>query len=230
MTHIDSGDVKRKPRHYCRNPRCRTKLRTPVENEHHAFCAKGCFESFYRSRCRVCEDPLRRKRENQKLGSGHKICEAEYRKFSRVYDFPAQGVRISDESTKSTHSTGFKFGLAGNLPSAWCLRDWWWGDLSLYNREGLTRARLLHRDGRYHLLTPITSPRTAWSDLREAKRQAESLALAAIPLEAIDPKLAARIKRDKETTHPLGRPLNLAAGGELMLGAGHRIGTATGAK
>jgi hypothetical protein len=47
-------------RHYCRNPRCRTKLSTLVENEHHAFCIRGCYESLYRNRCRVCERDLRK--------------------------------------------------------------------------------------------------------------------------------------------------------------------------
>src|SRR6266576_3403052 len=47
-------------RHYCRNSRCRTKLREPVENEHAAFCCRGCFEQFYRSRCAVCERDLSR--------------------------------------------------------------------------------------------------------------------------------------------------------------------------
>jgi hypothetical protein len=34
------------------------------------------------------------------------------------------------------------------------------------------------------------------------------IALMAMPLEAVDPKLAARIKRDNETPHPMGPPLN----------------------
>ena len=86
-------------RQRCRNQHCRSKLPAPVENHHHAFCTRGCFESFYRNRCLVCEDSMRRKRESQKLGSGHKLCEREYRKFPRVYDFPAHKVpkvQISD--------------------------------------------------------------------------------------------------------------------------------------
>src|SRR6516165_1675905 len=72
----------------CRNPRCRSKLPTPVENEHHAFCTPGCHTSFYRSRCLVCEEPIRRKNERQRFGSGHKTCEQEYRCFPHVYDLP----------------------------------------------------------------------------------------------------------------------------------------------
>jgi hypothetical protein len=193
---------------------------------------KGCFENFYRNRCRVCERDLRK---IGKRGDANRLycrpprdCRSEAGKWPQKYDY-GHLLGFSANNVRSAHSTGLNFCLAVNPPSACRLRDWWWGDLSLYDREGLTRARLLHRDGRYRPLAPITSPRTAWSDLREAKRQAESLALAAIPLEAIDPKLAARIKRDNETTHPMGRPLNLATGGELVLGADHRIRTATGA-
>ena len=31
-------------RHYCRNPRCRTKLKVPVSNRRDAFCTRGCFD------------------------------------------------------------------------------------------------------------------------------------------------------------------------------------------
>jgi len=40
------------------------------------------------------------------------------------------------------------------------------------------------------------------------KRRAESFVLMAIPLAAVDPKMAARIKRDNEAPHPMGPPLN----------------------
>ena len=40
-----------KLRHYCRNPRCRSKLKQPVENPRRAFCTRGCHSSFYHSRC-----------------------------------------------------------------------------------------------------------------------------------------------------------------------------------
>jgi hypothetical protein len=43
-------------RHYCRNPRCRSKLPTPVSNPREAFCTKGCRERFYRLRCYVCDE------------------------------------------------------------------------------------------------------------------------------------------------------------------------------
>ena len=59
-------------RHYCRNTHCRAKLAAPVDNEHHAFCTSGCHAIFYRHRCLVCEDAMRRKRHDQRFKNGHK--------------------------------------------------------------------------------------------------------------------------------------------------------------
>jgi hypothetical protein len=69
---------------------------------------------------------------------------------------------------------------------------------------------VLEGDGRYHLRTPLTSARWSWGDLDEARRGAERFALMAMPLRAADPKLATRIRRDNETPHPMGPPLNRA--------------------
>ena len=104
-------------RHYCRNSRCRTKLREPVENEHAAFCCRGCFEQFYRSRCAVCERDLSRDPmtgEAVKLGRkfcGQK-CQREHRRFPRVYSVFASGSYTPSaehrSDSKSAHSTGLK--------------------------------------------------------------------------------------------------------------------------
>jgi hypothetical protein len=78
---------------------------------------------------------------------------------------------------------GLNSGLASDRPTGRCLRGWWWGgdsdrDHSLYDRDGLTIARIvLQDDGRYHLRTPVAIPRQAWAHFEEAKRGAESLAL-----------------------------------------------------
>jgi hypothetical protein len=63
-------------RHYCRHPRCRSKLKEPVENPREAFCARGCHTSFYRKRCMACEQPMERKREGQQL-CGRQKCESQ---------------------------------------------------------------------------------------------------------------------------------------------------------
>jgi hypothetical protein len=45
-------------RHRCRNPQCRAKLPASVANAREAFCCCGCHGSFFRVRCRVCEQPI----------------------------------------------------------------------------------------------------------------------------------------------------------------------------
>jgi len=203
-------------RHYCRNPHCRGKLPEPVENLHHAFCTRGCHARFYRSRCLVCEEAMQRRRENQRFKSGHRVCEAEYRKFPRAYDFLAQNVQVptfSESPPAKADKTGFVEAPQSHPYVPRCLREWWWGgdcehDHSLYDRDGLTVARIVLVDGRYHLRTPIAIPRQSWASLDEARRGSESYALMAMPLKSVDPKIAARFKRENSTPHPMGPPLN----------------------
>jgi hypothetical protein len=61
-------------RHYCRNPRCRSKLPAPVSNSREAFCTRGCHSGFYRKRCRVCEQSMERKTEHQLVCGRRKCC------------------------------------------------------------------------------------------------------------------------------------------------------------
>jgi hypothetical protein len=60
-------------RHYCRNPRCQSKLPTPVFNSREVFCTKGCHSSVYRKRCLICECEMQRKTERQ-LVCGKRRC------------------------------------------------------------------------------------------------------------------------------------------------------------
>ena len=55
-------------RHYCRNPRCRSKLPSPASDPRKAFCTRGCHSSFYLKRCMVCEAPFTKTRAN------HEVC------------------------------------------------------------------------------------------------------------------------------------------------------------
>ena len=57
-------------RHYCRNPRCRSKLPSPVSNPREAFCTRGCYESFHLKHCRVCEQPREAKYRKIKPKNG----------------------------------------------------------------------------------------------------------------------------------------------------------------
>jgi hypothetical protein len=45
----------------CRNTKCRMRLPVPTSNEREGFCCRGCYESFYLKRCRVCEKGLEQK-------------------------------------------------------------------------------------------------------------------------------------------------------------------------
>jgi hypothetical protein len=215
-------------RHRCRNPHCRGKLPEPTENEHHAFCTRGCHARFYRSRCMVCEETMQRKDERQKLKSGHRLCQTEYRKFPRAYDFPTKmgsGTGFVGQPPGEAHFTGSAGADQSHPTISRCLRDWWWGgdgerDHSLYDRDGLTLARIVLVDGRYHLRTPIAIPRQSWPELEEAKRGAESFALMAMPLQLVDPKLAARIKKDNTTPHPMGAPRNREPSQETAIASG----------
>jgi hypothetical protein len=65
-------------RHYCRNPKCRSKLAAPVSNPREAFCARGCHTSFYRHRCIACEKPMERKTESRQL-CGRPKCNSQFR-------------------------------------------------------------------------------------------------------------------------------------------------------
>lgn len=64
------GEFVEEVRHYCRNPRCRSKLPAPFTNPRQAFCSRGCYNSFYLHRCRVCEGPI----EQPKAGGERIIC------------------------------------------------------------------------------------------------------------------------------------------------------------
>jgi hypothetical protein len=76
-------DFKQELRHRCRNPRCKSKLPAPVANEREAFCTKGCYGAFYRSRCVVCEEAFERKNEQQKV-CGKRKCRSTLRQLQKA--------------------------------------------------------------------------------------------------------------------------------------------------
>jgi hypothetical protein len=118
-------------RHRCRNLHCRMKLKAPVENEQHAFCCRGCFNSFYRSRCLVCErdmslDPLTREhraRSSRRKFCGRK-CKAEAVKFPHTYQYPTRATKGS----RNAHFTGLKSAHKRILGPAYVL------DAEIYGR------------------------------------------------------------------------------------------------
>jgi len=215
-------------RHRCRQ--CRGKLPAPTENLHHAFCTRTCHGRFYRHRCLVCEEEMQRKQENQRFKSGHGVCKAEHRRFPHAYDWPKPVKTTTGTSdARDPLKTPVKMGVQEALqerPTFRCLHEWRWGgdpqggDHSLYDRDGLTLARVVLVNGRYHLRTPIAISRHSWADLEEAKRGGELVALMAMPLESVDPKFEARIRKDNTTPHPMGAPLNREPSQETATASG----------
>jgi hypothetical protein len=96
-------------RHYCRNPRCRSKLPAPVANTREAFCTKGCHSSFYRKRCLICEQAMERRTENQ-LICGKRRCRnaLQARQSLGRYLLSSDGV----SPLKNPIKPGIKSGLA----------------------------------------------------------------------------------------------------------------------
>jgi hypothetical protein len=133
-----------KPRHYCRNPKCRTKLPAPTGNEREAFCTRGCHGSFYRHRCIVCERDMPRNTEHQKV-CYRADCKDRWRKrlissrflqSDRPPSYWGSGPSISTirKSIKSGLETGDKSGRAVHISA---------GE---------------HWTGTWHTLVPIAGP------------------------------------------------------------------------
>jgi hypothetical protein len=80
-------------RHHCRNPRCGGKLQRPTNNRLDAFCCRGCFDSYYRSRCLVCEQPFRRKTERRQVCNRSK-CRHEFQRHRERFRPPATPHRF----------------------------------------------------------------------------------------------------------------------------------------
>jgi len=88
-------------RHYCRNPRCRSKLPSPASDPRKAFCTRGCHSSFYLKRCLVCEnDKPAGSTARRKLCRRPK-CEGRYRKNSAHYSFLGGASELSTNDTTS---------------------------------------------------------------------------------------------------------------------------------
>ena len=221
-------------RHYCR--KCRSKLPTPTENPRRAFCTRFCFDQHYRSRCVVCEKSFRRRSPTQAI-CGHHKCRLDLRKYPQTYRWSKNAVLVSETPISSASkpavpatgpavpATGdsVQFGIHGHRPLHHCLRNWWWSDepttdRSLYDRDGLTVARIVRLSDGWELRSPLAWRRQRWAELEAAQRGAEAIALQSLP----DP-FAAKHRRENEKPHPMGPPVNVPA----LFGGDHRLLTAS---
>jgi hypothetical protein len=208
-------------RHRCRNPKCRTNLPAPVESKHRAFCVRGCYERFYRNRCRVCERDLRKKAgkdAGRRYCRPPNKCRLDAAKWPGRYEY-APRATCTTRPSRSAHFTGLKTGLGADLyPSFHCLRHWRWTaevdlELELHDGAGGLLARLEHNGGRYRLTYPKTIPVMSWPDDGEdlAKHRAEAVALNSLPLIAglsIEAAELGRTNASNSKPNPMGPPLN----------------------
>jgi hypothetical protein len=95
-------------RHYCRNPRCRSKLPLPASDPRKAFCTRGCHSSFYLKRCIVCEnDKPAGSTARRKLCRRPK-CEGRYRKNSAHYSFLGADTASAANASRNPIKSGIK--------------------------------------------------------------------------------------------------------------------------
>lgn len=105
--------MKQELRHYCRNLKCRMKLKAPVSNLHKAFCTKGCYSSFYLTRCLVCENEKPEGSQSNRRFCRRPKCSAEYRRNSLLFDFSTQvstrGIGNRTRWPRKPNKTGHYF-------------------------------------------------------------------------------------------------------------------------
>ena len=104
------------PRHRCRHPRCGTKLKCPTDNPRDAFCCSTCFESFYRSRCLVCERPIDRKTERRQVCNRQK-CRGQFRRHREQFlGTRYLGSVLSHNDSRSADKSDLKIGQKADRP------------------------------------------------------------------------------------------------------------------
>jgi len=207
-----------KPRYRCRNPRCRSKLKEPVENMHAAFCTRGCWDQFHRHRCVVCERSFNRTVENKRLCE-RRTCRAEMKRWPALYlPFQPKTANLDKPGTSEPKN-------AARLPSTGkvqagaqkareirtktgtkSLRGWYWVEnfqkgfksgvdnieqRSLNDRNGRLAARIAQEGEGWWVAYPAMIPEPPIEPLQAAIKRAETVVLWALPL---DPATAQRIR------------------------------------
>jgi hypothetical protein len=191
-------------RHYCRNPRCREKLKEPVENPRDAFCTEICCTGFYRLYCIVCEQPFERTSPTQKL-CGRRKCRREFdRDPSRFFSSLGGSLKSAESDRKNpTKSKGF-FGVTSGRGVGWKAAG---EQHHLIDRHGRIAARLVPEDTGWWIAQPQVIPELPiYPSLDAAKCAAVNVALWALPL---DRKTAAKLRKQNaipQTDHQSRSP------------------------
>jgi hypothetical protein len=117
---VRRGEIEVSLRHFCRNPRCRSKLPAPVTNQRDAFCTRGCFSSYYLHRCLVCERAMERATEAKRICSRRR-CRNELarnrERFERLrYAAATPVARTGADGSETRIKSGLKAGGLGDRP------------------------------------------------------------------------------------------------------------------
>ena len=108
------GEFETELRHRCRQ--CRSKLAVPVENQHQAFCTKGCHSSFYLRRCLICELPLKKKTVRREVCS-RRDCQNAFRGNRDRFRYKlGLGTSIVTNGSESPIQSGIKIAHAADRP------------------------------------------------------------------------------------------------------------------
>ena len=105
-------------RKMCRNPKCGSKLKEPTSNLRDAFCARGCSNGFYRTRCRVCEEKFGRKNDREHVCGRRKCRNAFSNRRGDFFGSRYPEIRISTTDASGTNEalkTPIKPGLKSDL-------------------------------------------------------------------------------------------------------------------
>jgi hypothetical protein len=163
-----------------------------VDNPHAAFCTKGCWLQYHRSRCVVCEGEFKRKpKADHQLCCGRRKCASEFRSWPRVYNPFGVGTGRDVKSARSRGRSARK--TAFELPHS--LRRWSWlrmpgedEDYELLNAAGKMVARIRQEGEQWWVARPrCCTPEPPLETLDEARKRAVSLVLMAMPSPLADP-------------------------------------------
>lgn len=113
-------DFKTELRHRCRHPRCRSKLPSPVTNPREAFCCRGCYESFYLHRCRVCECSIEQPKRGQRVICKKARCRNAFRDKSAFgcYAVSSDAGSISKAPINAEALRSIEVGQGSSKPAA----------------------------------------------------------------------------------------------------------------
>jgi hypothetical protein len=116
-------ELAQETRKMCRNPRCGRKLPAPVSNDREAFCIRGCYNSFYLHRCRVCEKPIEQPKHGTRLICKKSKCKNAW-KASLGFGRFAESSQASSNSNPAQEVPANQSILSASKPVQPAVRPW----------------------------------------------------------------------------------------------------------